>query len=41
MYCLYFMLTNFSCKYNEILGYDHDMYIMKYVGILRIDIYLK
>ena len=41
MYCLYFMLTNYSCKYNEILGYDNDMYIMKYVGILRIDIYLK
>ena len=36
MYCLYFMFTNYSCKYHEILGYDHDMYVMKYVGMLRI-----
>ena len=36
MYCLYFMFTNYSCKYHEILGYDHDMYVMKYVCMLRI-----
>ena len=30
------MFTNYSCKYHEILGYDHDMYVMKYVGMLRI-----
>ena len=36
MYCLYFMFTNYSCKYHEILGCDHDMYVMKYVGMLRI-----
>ena len=29
-------VTNYSCKYHEILGYNHDMYVMKYVGILRI-----
>ena len=30
------MFINYSCKYHEILGYDHDMYVMKYVGMLRI-----
>ena len=29
-------VNNYSCKYHEILGYDHDMYVMKYVGMLRI-----
>ena len=36
MYCLYFLFTNNNCKDHEILGYDHDMYVMKYVGILKI-----
>ena len=30
------MFTNDSCKYHEILGYDHDMYVMKYVCMLSI-----
>ena len=30
------MLTNYTCKYCEICRYDHDMYIMRYVHILRI-----
>ena len=36
MYCLYFMFTNYSCKYHNIFGCDDDMYVMKYVGMLRI-----
>ena len=36
MYCLYFMLTNNTFKYHEIHEYDHDIYIMKYVDMLRI-----
>ena len=36
MYCLYFLFTNNYSKYHEILRYDHDMYVMKYVCMLRI-----
>ena len=36
MYCLYVMFTNYSCKYQNIFGCDDDMYVMKYVGMLRI-----
>ena len=36
MYCLYFLLTNYSCMYHEIHQYDHDMYVMTYVCMLRI-----
>ena len=36
MYCFYFMLTNYSCRYPEICDYDHDMYVMKNVDMLRI-----
>ena len=34
LFVLYF--TNYSCKYYEILGYDHDMYVIKYVCMLGI-----
>ena len=30
------MLTNYTCKYHEICRYDHAMYIMRYVGMMRI-----
>ena len=36
MHCLYFLLTNFTCKYHEMYQYDNDIYIMTYVGMLRI-----
>ena len=36
MCCLYFMLTNYTSKYHYLCRYDHDMYIKRYVGILRI-----
>ena len=39
MYCLYFMLKNYTCKYHEIGRYDDDMYVKRYVGMLRIYIY--
>ena len=39
MYCLYFMLQNYTCKYHEIGRYDDDMYVKRYVGMLRIYIY--
>ena len=36
MYCLYFMLTNYTYKYYEICQYDHNMYVIRYVCMLRI-----
>ena len=36
MYHLYFMFTNYSCKYHQICQNDHDMYVMKYIGMMRI-----
>ena len=36
MYHLYFLLTNYTCKYHEICQYDHDIYVMTYIHMLRI-----
>ena len=36
MYCLYFMLTNYTCKYHDLCRYDYGMYVKRYVGMLRI-----
>ena len=30
------MLQNYTCKYHKIGRYDDDMYIKRYVGMLRI-----
>ena len=36
MYFLYLLFTNYSFKYHNIFGCDDDMYVLKYVGMLRI-----
>ena len=36
MYCMYFMLTNYTYKYYDIYTYDHDMYVITYVNMLKI-----
>ena len=36
MYHLYFLLTNYTCKYHEIHQYEDNIYIMTYIGMLRI-----
>ena len=36
MYHLYFLLTNYTCKYHEICQYDDDIYVMTYIHMLRI-----
>ena len=36
MYHLYFLLTNYTCKYHEICQCDHDIYVMTYIGMLKI-----
>ena len=33
------MLKNYTCKYHKIGRCDDDMYIKRYVGMLRIDVY--
>ena len=39
MYCSKFMLKIYICKYHEIGRCDYDMYVKRYVGVLRICIY--
>ena len=39
MYCLKFMLKNYTCKYCKIGRCDDDIYVKRYVGVLRIYIY--
>ena len=33
------MLKNYTCKYHKIGRCDADMYVKRYVGVLRIYIY--
>ena len=36
MYCMYCMLTNYTYKYDDVCLYDHDMYVITYVLMLKI-----
>ena len=39
MYCLKFKLKIYICKYGEKGKCDDDMYVQRYVGVLRIYFY--
>ena len=40
MYSLKLMLKFYMCKYCKIGTYDDDMYLYRYIGVLRIHIYI-